>query len=102
MNNGLSENTIQTINSVFSQCPEIEKAIIFGSRAKGNYKNGSDIDIALFGSSVTDIITWNINAILNEQKPLPYYFDIISYNTLKNPDLKDHIDRFGKLFFENK
>jgi uncharacterized protein len=99
MNFGLNENTIDQIKNVFLEFPEVEKAEIFGSRAKGNYRNGSDIDIAIFGNSVSENIALDISGILNERKPLPYYFDIISYPTLKNADLKDHIDRVGLSFY---
>ncbi|MDR3183270.1 MAG: nucleotidyltransferase domain-containing protein, partial [Planctomycetaceae bacterium] len=54
MRYGLSEETIEKINGVLSQHTAVEKAVIYGSRAKGNYKNGSDIDLTLFGNIAFD------------------------------------------------
>lgn len=90
---GLKESELETICEYLSRYPEIEKATIFGSRAKGNYKNGSDIDIALYGKNVTlDTIT-SVNYILNEESPFIYYFDALSYEGIENKELKEHIDR---------
>lgn len=92
---GLRESEIAIIRECLSKYPEIEKATIFGSRAKGNFKKGSDVDIALYGKNVTlDTIT-SINYQLNEETPLIYFFDILSYNDIETKELKDHIDRVG-------
>ena len=53
MNSGLTESTTAQIRDVFSKHPEIDQVILYGSRAKGNYKPGSDIDLTLIGSSIT-------------------------------------------------
>jgi predicted nucleotidyltransferase len=90
---GLKESELETICEYLSRYPEIEKATIFGSRAKGNYKNGSDVDIALYGKNITlDTIT-SVNYILNEESPLIYYFDALSYEGIETKELKEHIDR---------
>src|SRR2546423_9009723 len=94
---GLSEKTLTTILQVIQKFPQVQEAIVFGSRAKGNAKRGSDIDIALKGNESTDSIAWEINSILNEREPLPYFFDVVNYSTIKNPELKNHIDRVGKI-----
>ncbi|WP_414646601.1 nucleotidyltransferase domain-containing protein [Clostridium tetani] len=52
---------------------EIEKAYIFGSRAKGNYKPGSDIDIAIYGENINLDILSKLNSILEEKSPMPYF-----------------------------
>ncbi|MDD4155892.1 MAG: nucleotidyltransferase domain-containing protein, partial [Candidatus Cloacimonetes bacterium] len=70
----------------------VKKSIIFGSRAKGNYKYASDIDIAIDGNEN------RVAYYLNEESNLPYYFDIININTIKNPKLIDHIKRVGLEF----
>lgn len=100
MNFGLSQNTINIIISTLSQYREIKRAVIFGSRSMGNYKNGSDIDIAVFGEDITQEIVNKISIELNENKPLPYYFDIIHYNTIKNNELLEHINNYSKLLYE--
>lgn len=96
---GLSESDIATIQEVIAQFPAVERAVIFGSRAKGTAARGSDIDIALFGNNLEDI-TSKIHYQLEEETLLPYFFDVLDYQQLKNQNLKDHIDRVGKVFFE--
>jgi uncharacterized protein len=91
---GLEEKDLQELLAVLSRFPEIDEAIIFGSRAKGNYKKGSDVDIALKGKNVGEIL-WRVSSYLNEESTMPYYFDILNYDTISNSDLKEHIDRVG-------
>lgn len=79
---------------------EIEKASVFGSRAMGNYKNGSDVDVVIYGSFITDEIVNQLSITLNEKLPIPYYFDIVHYDALKHEGLKKHIDDFGMVFYE--
>ncbi|MBM7571850.1 nucleotidyltransferase family protein [Aquibacillus albus] len=79
---------------------EIESGIIFGSRAMGNYKRGSDIDIAITGKGITSKTLYMLSDLLNEEYPLPYFFDIIHYESISNENLKDHIDKEGKIIYE--
>ncbi len=97
---GITPKSYQLIQDTFPKYPEIEEVIIFGSRAKGTYKHGSDIDLAIKGKHCNNKIAMNISGILNEELPIPYKIDIVSYNDLSNEDLKEHIDRVGKLFYE--
>ncbi len=99
---GLSENALSIIQNELSLHTEIEQASIFGSRAKGNYKPGSDIDIAIIGKKTDALLALNINGKLNESSPLPFHFDIVNYNDISNPDLKAHIDRVGIIFYQRK
>jgi len=78
---------------------DVQKAAIFGSRSIGNYKNGSDIDIAIYGANITADLVNEISVELNEKLPLPYYFDIVHYDSLKHDGLKEHIDKYGKTFY---
>ncbi len=96
---GLKELTIQKIHSMFKKYSELEKAILYGSRAKGNYKNGSDIDLTFIGESLTYKILGDIENDLDELY-LPYTFYISIYHLLENDKLLDHIGRVGKVFFE--
>ena len=98
---GLSETDCRYIKNALSHYPEIEQAIIFGSRAKGNYKPGSDIDIALKGKRITEKHVFQLRDELEEQLPLPYFFDLIRYDSISNPDLFQHIDRVGQLIYQN-
>lgn len=97
---GLNPGDLKSIIAVIEQQPEVEEALIFGSRAKGNYKNGSDIDIALKGAGITDKTTGSIIYILNEETQMPYKFDVLNYHTIVNEDLVKHIDRTGISFYK--
>ena len=68
-------------------------------RAKGNYKPGSDVDIALKGSEV-DFLVASISGELNEETPLPYTFDVVAIDALDNEALKEHIQRVGVSFYK--
>lgn len=101
MNHGLSDETVQRMAKVFSRHPEIEKVVLYGSRAKGNYRNGSDIDLSLFGekldSNILGRIDWELDDLL-----LPYKIDLSIFHQLKHPELVDHIRRVGMVFYERR
>lgn len=99
MNFGLRESDLDYIKEAIKKFPEIEKAVIFGSRAKGNYKPGSDVDIAIYGKNVTFDTLSGLHAMLEDYGPLPYFFDVVDYMHLENKELKEHIDRVGKIIF---
>lgn len=95
---GLKQSTIDKINSVFRLHPEIEKVVIYGSRAKGNHRPGSDIDITLFGENLTRDILSKLDWEIDELNT-PYLFDISIYTKLNAPSLQEHIDRIGQVFY---
>jgi predicted nucleotidyltransferase len=94
---GLSPKYIDKINNIFRQYATIDKVIIYGSRAKGNFKESSDIDLTLLGK----LDLKSINKI--EQKLddllLPNKFDISNYYQIQNKELLDHISRVGQVFY---
>ena len=94
MNHGLSEPTISAIRGVLTAFPQVEKAVIYGSRAKGNFKRGSDIDLTLFGGDLTDRIESRIYWALDDLL-LPYKIDLSRFSELRHPALIDHIQRVG-------
>ena len=96
---GLKDETILKIHSAFVKFPEIEKVVIYGSRAKGNYRNGSDIDITLFGKELSHQILLRLMNEIDELNT-PYMFDISIYDTLSSETLKEHINRVGLVFYE--
>lgn len=98
---GLPDDTIQKINTVFEKYPSIEKVIIYGSRAKGNYKKGSDIDLTLMGDKLTDTDRSHIYSDLDDL-PIPYSFDLSLFSQLTHTDLKEHIHRIGKIFYTHR
>ena len=99
---GLIERDIEYIVKAMKQFNEIEKAIVFGSRAMGNYKKGSDVDIAIIGEGIDSNTIYKLDDYLNEVYPLPYFFDILQYNSIANENLKNHIDNEGKIIYEKK
>ncbi len=98
---GLSTETIQKISTILNEYKIIDKVLIYGSRAKGNYKNGSDIDLTLLGKNIDASILLSLHQKL-EESDLPYKFDISVYDKIDNKDLKDHINRVGKEFYIKK
>lgn len=99
---GISETSHRMILETIEKFPEIEKVILFGSRAKGNYRHGSDIDLAIFGANCTVSTAMSLSGTLNEEVPIPYHVDVVCYDRLNHADLKEHIDRVGVVFFERK
>ena len=97
---GLTGADIEQITTIIGSFPEVQQAIIFGSRAMGSYKNGSDVDIALKGKNIPHANITQIKYQLNEETTMPYFFDVVDYDALRNEELKTHIDQFGKIFFE--
>lgn len=98
---GLSESDLNDIVFILSKNELINEIILFGSRAKGNYSNGSDIDLALKGDDLklTDIVNASLEL---DELYLPYKIDLIIYQRIKEIELKKHIDRVGKTLFERK
>ena len=97
---GLSDQDLTYITAVIEAFAEVKKAVIFGSRAKGNYKQGSDIDIAVLGDEVSFNTIAQLHSRLEEEGPLPYFFDIVDYTHCEHKELIEHIDRVGKTIFE--
>jgi len=92
---GLKPHVFQAISEAVEVFPEIESVVLFGSRAKGTWKTGSDIDLCLFGEGVTLDILSTVSWKLNEEGTLPWRFDILSWRLLDNEELKAHIERVG-------
>jgi predicted nucleotidyltransferase len=79
---GLLDRDLKYIRKALRNFEEINSAIIFGSRAMGNYKKGSDVDIAITGDKITSRTISNLDELLNEEYPLPYFFDILQYEEI--------------------
>lgn len=96
--NGIDKSVWKQINNVLSQFYSIESCILFGSRAKGNYKVGSDIDLCIKGSSFSTI---DVLALIEklDSLNLPYHFDFVIYDSIESIELKEHIDRVGKIVY---
>jgi predicted nucleotidyltransferase len=96
---GLDYETINRVQEVIAGRPEIARAVLYGSRAKGNYKVGSDIDLALFGKGLSLTTIQKLQEELDELY-LPYLFDLTIHEQISNQDLRDHIARVGKVFYQ--
>lgn len=100
LKNGLPGPVIQKICAVFAHYPQVEKAVLYGSRAKGTYKNGSDIDLTLHGG---DALTLNVLCkIANDLDDLylPYTIDLSIFHDISDPDVIGHIQRVGVRIYE--
>lgn len=89
---GLKESDLAIIIQTIQNFPDIDEVILFGSRALNRHKKGSDIDLALKGP-VQETTASALAGKLNEESPLPYMFDVVSYETITNQALSQHIDR---------
>ncbi len=100
---GLPAYTMELIFRVFAGFPEIDEVIIFGSRAEGKGSNGSDIDLAIKGKDIDKKLTDVIRNLLQEGLYVPYFFDVVNYNSLQpGSKFKLHIDSYGKVFYKNR
>lgn len=91
---GLTEETLSKIIGILKQHPEVDSAVLYGSRAKGNYRNGSDIDLTLMGTNLTHRSMLRIDDEIDDLL-LPYSFDISVFSQIDNLDLIEHIHRCG-------
>lgn len=99
-NTGLTKEEINAIKSVFTSYPKVEEVILYGSRAMGNFKPASDIDLSIIGEidrSLESDIFFDLDDLM-----FPYKFDLSIYNKISNPDLITHIDKQGILIFSAK
>jgi len=98
---GLKQSTIDKINGVFSTHPRIERVIIYGSRAKGNYRNSSDIDLTIEGAAVSLSALLKVETELDDLL-LPYTIDLSLLHLIDDQDLLNHIRRVGLVFYERQ
>ena len=97
---GLSEPVVRKICDVFKRYPQVEKAVLYGSRAKAAHKTGSDIDLTLHGG--TDLTLNVLLRIANDLDDLflPYTFDLSIFHDITDPDVTEHIQRVGVTMYE--
>lgn len=100
-NFGLGAETVSRICSVFSAHPEVIEVRIYGSRAKGNYRSGSDIDLTMMGSGITTSMLFRVGDEIDELL-LPYKVDLSVYKDIDNIDLLEHIERVGQVFYKSE
>jgi predicted nucleotidyltransferase len=95
---GLKDTDINKINEVFTLFKEVEEVILYGSRAKGNFRKGSDIDLTMKGAGLNlrllNKVTHEIDELL-----LPYIVDLSIFDSIDNKELIDHINRVGIVIY---
>ncbi len=98
---GLKEQHVKLVQSVLTKYPEIDEAVLYGSRAKGNYRNGSDIDLVLKGKNLEVSLLARIKMEL-EDSDLPHQVDLSIYHFIDNKKLLEHIKRVGVSFYKKE
>lgn len=95
---GLPEATVTAVRSVFSRHPAVSRADIYGSRAEGNFRTGSDIDLTVFGDGLTADDLLKIDRDIDDLH-LPYRVDLSVYALIEDAALRSHIDRVGRVLY---
>ena len=96
---GLIDTQIAEIKNIFVQHPDVVQVFIYGSRVKGNYKPGSDIDLAFTGTVINSTVLNKINISLDDLL-LPYKYDLTIFDKIFNDDLIAHIKRAGIIIYD--
>lgn len=95
---GLEPRWHQAFADVFRKNPNIERVILFGSRARGKFKPFSDIDLCLYGKNLDELDASRIREEL-EDLYHPWQVDVLAFESVSDPALKTAIEREGKVFF---
>lgn len=100
---GLSEGDCETISAVFARFPNLKNVTLFGSRALGHYRIGSDVDLAIRceNKESTPVTANQLSANLNQETPLPYQFDVLDLDHTTHIDLLEHIETHGQLIWRS-
>ena len=95
---GLPEKAVTAIQGVFRRHVEVEEVLLYGSRAKGSFKNGSDIDLTISRGCVDAALLFRLEDELDELM-LPYEIDLSLFCHIENAGLIEHIERVGRVFY---
>ena len=95
---GLKEATIQKMCGVFAAHPQVDEAVLYGSRARGNFRNGSDIDLTLLGPDLDMTVLYRLLQEIDDLM-MPYTVDLSIFDHIRDPDLVEHIQRVGVAFY---
>ena len=99
---GLPQSVVEDMCAVFACYPQVEKVLLYGSRAKGNYKNGSDIDLTICDNG--EMTLRHVSKILDDMDELllPYMLDLSLLKQIDDADVLEHVRRVGVLFYEKE
>lgn len=98
---GISEQQMKILKEIFSRFPALQKVNLYGSRAKGNFHERSDIDLAAFGPELNRFMIEEILMELDESD-IPFLVDLQDYQQIQNNDLREHIDRVGVVIYQKE
>ncbi|MBA1262393.1 nucleotidyltransferase family protein [Stutzerimonas sp. NM35] len=96
---GLPQYAIDKLSGVFRSCPQVKRVVLYGSRAKGTYRPGSDIDLTMEGHKLTFAQLLALENQIDELL-LPWMVDLSLRAGIDNPALLEHIERVGVPFYE--
>ena len=97
---GLRGKDMEFMQHLFSEIPETEKVILYGSRATGSFEKGSDVDLAVAGKNVTQKQIAHLHFALENESPALLHFDVLHLDTLLNKKLKQQIEENGVVIYE--
>lgn len=98
---GFTTQEREWMNAIFASIPHIDKVMLYGSRAKGNFRDFSDVDITLFGEDLTRDDLLDLKEKLDESN-LPYLYDVSIFSKLTSKEFIDHIKRVGKYIYSRQ
>ncbi len=98
---GLSDNVVSELQGVFRQFPKVHEVRIFGSRAKGNYTEGSDIDLAVVYDGDSHYVEMMEMDVRIDDLALLYKVDLLDYKRYEDTPIGEHVRRVGKLFYKS-
>jgi len=95
---GLAVAVLARLREGFAACPGVEQVMLYGSRAMGTARAGSDIDLAFKGRELTHR---DLSTIANrlDDLLLPYRIDLALYSQIDNPALREYVDRVGIVLY---
>jgi predicted nucleotidyltransferase len=99
---GLPDSDLAYIRALLAATPQVERGFLFGSRARGDYKRGSDVDIALEGKDLTPSAVAHIHNVLEDESPMPYLFDVVDASHLNSEELRRSIAAHKILLYERR
>jgi uncharacterized protein len=97
---GFRQKDMDFMIHLFREHPEIEKVIIYGSRGRGDFEHGSDVDLALKGKDISFQTVSMIHTTLEQESPTYLWFDVLHFETIKNFKLKEQIEQYGKIIYQ--
>ena len=91
---GISDVVLQQIRS-FAQKYQIERIILFGSRARGDFHRTSDIDLAVSGGDFA-----NFSIDVDELTDTLLKYDFVNLDGAVQEELLESIQKEGVLIYE--